>query len=201
MDMGDRSKNTLELIGPGGEELRNWFMMDTWCYEDAMYLIAGVIPVEVIPGTGYYKVEGRVLHNDEGECDERFARISQLKALWLSNPDNPFVAPPHVYFQWAAQKEIDIRWLSTARDAGYFRIPSADIPQEKPLAVRERNTLLKLVLGMAIKGYAFDTSSSKSSIPKEISDDLVRLGMDVSDDTVRKYLKEAIELVLPKKPL
>lgn len=68
---------------------------------------------------------------------------------------------------------------------------------DKPLAIRERDTLLKLVIGMAIKGYSHDPAASKSTAPKEIADDLTALGMTITDDTVRKYLKQAADNVLP----
>ena len=70
---------------------------------------------------------------------------------------------------------------------------------EKPLSNRERDTLLKLVIGMAVKGYSHNPAAAKSSAPKDIADDLASLGISVSDDTVRKYLKEAAEFVLPVK--
>lgn len=70
----------------------------------------------------------------------------------------------------------------------------------KPLAMRERDTLLKLAVGMAVAGYRYDPKAAKSTVPKEISDDLAKLGMVVSDETVRKYLKVAVETVLPANP-
>lgn len=71
---------------------------------------------------------------------------------------------------------------------------------DKPLGTTERATLLKLVIGMAIKGYNHDPAASKSTSPKEIADDLAALGMTITDDTVRKYLKQAALTVLPTKP-
>jgi hypothetical protein len=60
-------------------------------------------------------------------------------------------------------------------------------------ASRERQTLLKLVLGMAIKGYAHNPDAARTSTAAEISGDLEQLGISVSDDTIRKYLTEAKE--------
>lgn len=71
---------------------------------------------------------------------------------------------------------------------------------DKPLSTTERNTLLKLVIGMAVKGYSFDPAASRSATPKEIADDLAALGIAFTDDTVRKYLKQAANTVLPGKP-
>ena len=76
------------------------------------------------------------------------------------------------------------------------RVPTYD----KPLSTTERNTLLKLVIGMAIYGYNYDPASAKSTAPKGIADDLSILGISLSDDTVRKYLKEGANTVLPAKP-
>jgi hypothetical protein len=70
---------------------------------------------------------------------------------------------------------------------------------DKPFPIRERDSLLKLVIGMAIKGYTHDPAASKSNAPKEIADDLASLGMPITDDTVRKYLKQAADTVLPAK--
>jgi hypothetical protein len=69
----------------------------------------------------------------------------------------------------------------------------------QPLATRERDTLLKLVIGMAIKGYSYSPTALKSPTPKEIADDLAILDISVSDDTIRKYLKQATQTVLPAK--
>lgn len=84
-----------------------------------------------------------------------------------------------------------------------FEAISGDKPAtqatDKPLTTTERNTLLKLVIGMAMKGYSYDPAASKSTAVKEIADDLAKLGMPVTDDTVRKYLKGAVKTVLPGK--
>ena len=68
---------------------------------------------------------------------------------------------------------------------------------EKPLRTTERNNLLKLVIGMAVKGYSYDPAAKKSPTPKEIADDLAALEISIDPDTVRKYLKEAANTVLP----
>lgn len=70
----------------------------------------------------------------------------------------------------------------------------------KPMPTRERDTLLKLVIGMAIKGYRHDPAALRSTASKEIADDLAELGITITDDTVRKYLKQAADTALPAKP-
>ncbi len=66
---------------------------------------------------------------------------------------------------------------------------------EKPLGAKERDSLLKLVIGMAVKGYAYKPKAAKNAATKEIADDLRLMGLSLDEDTVRKYLVEARELL------
>ncbi len=71
---------------------------------------------------------------------------------------------------------------------------------EKPLITRERETALKLVIGMAIGGYGYEPTATRSSVAREISEDIVRAGLTLDEDTVRSWLKEARDNLLPAKP-
>lgn len=66
------------------------------------------------------------------------------------------------------------------------------------VSTRERSTLLKLVIGMAMEGYKYSPEAARSGAVTEIAGDLAKHGLDVSDDTVRKYLHEAAKTVLTK---
>lgn len=65
------------------------------------------------------------------------------------------------------------------------------------LSTSERNSLLKLVIGMAVRGYKYAPGASRSDVVPEIAKDLEEAGVRLEADTVRKYLKEAA-LLLPK---
>lgn len=65
------------------------------------------------------------------------------------------------------------------------------------LSKRETDSLLKLVIGMAVKGYAYDPSAKRNDATKEIADDLAELGISLDVDTVRKWLGLATE-ILPR---
>lgn len=60
---------------------------------------------------------------------------------------------------------------------------------------RERNSLLKLVLGLAIKGYRFNPEQARNSATAEIRSDLEELGIRMDDATILKYLTEARNVV------
>jgi hypothetical protein len=66
---------------------------------------------------------------------------------------------------------------------------------EKSLGTRERDSLLKLVIGMAVGGYGYDPAAKRSDQPQVIADDLARQGIPLDVDTVRKWLREAAGLL------
>lgn len=70
-------------------------------------------------------------------------------------------------------------------------------PKEKPLGQREGDTLRKLVIGLAMVAYAYDPKAARSEVTAEIASDLAERGLTISDDTVRKHLRESAELLPP----
>lgn len=68
---------------------------------------------------------------------------------------------------------------------------------DKPLATIERESLLKLVIGMAVKGYSYDPDAKKNTSVSDIAADLAVLGLQLDVDTIRKYLKQGAELLKP----
>lgn len=68
----------------------------------------------------------------------------------------------------------------------------------KAISTRERESLLKLIIGMAIGGYGYDPSQRRSEKVSEIAADLERAGVGLDVDTVRKWMKEASVLLPPK---
>ena len=61
-------------------------------------------------------------------------------------------------------------------------------PTRKPDS-REVNSLSTLVLAMAIDQYGFDPKAARSTVPKEIVELLASLGLELSQETVLKYLR------------
>lgn len=56
-------------------------------------------------------------------------------------------------------------------------------------------SLLILVATMAKAGYRYKPTDEKSTAPTEIVQDAIELGLFINEKTVRKWLKEAAELV------
>lgn len=85
----------------------------------------------------------------------------------------------------------------------------SDTSQKDPDAISEseRNTVLKLILGMAAAKYGFNHNSPRNAASGDnagsISADLESLSLKIDSDTVRKYLQEAADqysdiIVYPK---
>jgi hypothetical protein len=66
---------------------------------------------------------------------------------------------------------------------------------EKSLGTRERDSLLKLVIGMAVGCYRYNATAPRNERHAEIASDLARAGVPLDVDTIRKWLKEAANLL------
>ena len=69
---------------------------------------------------------------------------------------------------------------------------------DKRESPRQRDNMLKVIIGMAVKGYSYDPKAQRSDRIKEIVGDIEKCGLSLSDDTIRSYLREAAELLPPK---
>jgi hypothetical protein len=54
----------------------------------------------------------------------------------------------------------------------------------------EKKTVAKLIFTMAVDGYGYDPKQKKSPIPTEIMKAAAKADIPISEDTVRKWLKE-----------
>lgn len=66
---------------------------------------------------------------------------------------------------------------------------------KREMGTRERESLLKLVIGMAMGGYGFNPTMARNSATADIETDLTTRGIPLDSDTIRKYLNEAKALL------
>jgi len=127
----------------------------------------------------------------------------------------PVLISPAEFISWAEQTGValpqdlvdavrasagrieDRRSLAAERDELRKEVKrlKEEAARNKPLLTRERETYQKIILGMAIKGYAYNPTGGRSDKPREIADDLTDLQIQVCDDTVRQKLKDAFDTV------
>jgi hypothetical protein len=63
------------------------------------------------------------------------------------------------------------------------------------VGARERDSLFKMVIGMAIGAYRYNPKAARSEHPTEIAGDLAEAGVPLDPDTVRKWLKLAAQIL------
>lgn len=116
--------------------------------------------------------------------------------------------PPTEIIEWALHARVDppSALVEAARAQGRTLIEkhaketrdrddAATGDAEKPLGERERSTLLRIIIGMAIGGYGYNPDDKRSDAATTISSDLERFGLDGSAQTIRNKLHEARELL------
>ena len=194
-------------FGDDRAELRNWLIMDTWDYEAAIWLLAGVIPTQVYEGFGFHKFEGGLLGDEKSD---RIAQINSMTRLWLSNPTHPKKASPQFYFDWAERKGIYIYWLAAAKEWGHFKEGSVNQKQDhsdgevephiavpsdirsyedKPLKTYERKTLLTIIAALAKEAKISITVSNTGKAAGFIEGLTAELGARVSKRAIEEHLK------------
>jgi hypothetical protein len=107
----------------------------------------------------------------------------------------------HYRYRYIYLKEL----LITKNERDRFEQENEIARQSASQVTAERETLLKMLLGMAIAAYQFDpvakrntaTGSNRGSIAADLED----LGLAVDPDTIRKHLAEAIEHFADKLPV
>jgi hypothetical protein len=101
--------------------------------------------------------------------------------------------------QQYCEKEREIAILTQCRDDLVCRVSDLEWQvqqtEPKPLGTRERDSVMKLVIGMAIRGYGYNPLAARNKAIGEICSDLADLGIALDPDTVRKWLQEAAELL------
>lgn len=78
-----------------------------------------------------------------------------------------------------------------------FEGMKADVETPLPLNPSERKTMAKLIFTMAVDGYGYDPNQKKSPIPTEIMAAAAKVDIAITEDTVRKWLKEGASLRTP----
>ena len=121
-----------------------------------------------------------------GEYIRRLELITRaVKAEQLSDP-----ITPKTFARWADKTQIqipdDLRCQATSTDQ-----------MQQSAREMERDSLLKMILGMAIAKYGYVPGANRNTATGEnrgsITSDLQIQGLNLDRDTIRRHLKKAVE--------
>lgn len=85
--------------------------------------------------------------------------------------------------------------FATALDIEPKSVKPEDGGGQKRSHKREIDSISQLFVAMAIEYYGYDPRSARSPIPKEIANLCADLGIDLTDETVRKYLRRGAQFI------
>lgn len=162
-----------------------WARMEYWTNQEACCLSIGFNPQEV---NGSFRFSSK--DSPEGYY---YSRLEMIKR-WSDVEGRGTGHSPAEFCEWALKKGIEVNTglLQAVADATKIA-PAKDSAlageNERRFENREKSSLATLVVAMAIDAYGYDPLAARSPIPKEIQSIADRLGLEISLDTIRKYLK------------
>ncbi len=183
-----------------------WAKQPTWTGRDAAALFCGLNPERVLTADGMVLRDGerfRSKLSGMGSTIERGLNAGEVSRR----------CAPSRWVDWALMRGIPIQtglieivreWdrSTDPRDeeieqlrGEVTRLRESPSAPAKAVGTRERESMLKLILGMAIGGYAYNPSTGRNTAIKDIETDLATNGLSLSDDTIRTYLQEASTLL------
>lgn len=130
---------------------------------------------------------------------EYFERLELLIAANRSGRLTEDSTPPEI-LEWFEKQEFSMPegFVDATRRFQYDEIETQTQPSEDSLSDRERETLLKIVAAMSIKGYRFNPEAARNPATKDIQDDLELLGIGLDQKTILKWLRESAKLISPE---
>ncbi len=107
------------------------------------------------------------------------------------------VAARH-FFLWAEANELEMPpEFRPSRHDDNWPNSSGDSERTKPAKPdkREIDTIAQLFTAIAIDSYGYDPTAKRGPIPKEIADLAAKMGLKISTDTVRTYLRRGAAFI------
>ena len=119
-----------------------------------------------------------------------FKRKEQIDRNFYLSYHNQKVSFEELY-KWVKLIELEVpkEFLTSFQRIANRSKNQGDAIKPERFDNREKASLAQLLTALAISEYGFVPSDARSPIPKEIQDMCAKLGLEISDDTIRKYLK------------
>lgn len=171
-----------------------WVRKSIWTPEEAALLAAGKDPSPEIIDYLRNMHEFQVKESDFAASHFTTMSLlhSAIEAKEISTPGTPLE-----FLNWFEKVKFHV---SEELMEGVLEIhaPERTIQEDKLAAEflpRERETLLKLVAAMAVKGYRFDPEAQRNQATADIQNDLDQLGISLDQKTILKWIREACVLI------
>ncbi len=180
-------------------EHKFWARKSIWHPDEAALLSLGFIPTQKVI-SALQKLDARsfLVCPLLKEFRERADLIVEANRSGQLGSDGD----PSDLLEWFKRLEFELPdglEKTVLRFHGLETSQPQSVARENQYNDREKDTLLKLVAGMAVRGYSFDPKSSRNAATKDIQSDLDFLGIGLDQKTILKWLREAIALLPDEK--
>ena len=172
-----------------------WVKLATWEIYQATALLLGRRPDDI---------DITAIENHSHDCifAKKYVNLFRLIENWHWKPELPRTSGPREFLAWAKKFQVSVpEGLSSAFEEVHTLenmerdVELNDLPaRSKSAATKERNSILKLVLGIAKAQYGYDPNPARSSTTTQICEDLDSVGLSLDPQTIRKILKEAADI-------
>ncbi|MCI5060200.1 MAG: hypothetical protein MRY79_03910 [Alphaproteobacteria bacterium] len=165
-----------------------WSKMAYWEINEAIFLTYGVCPKSDYNPPKEYDKNASPLAKEIRSLGDIARRAKRAKEL-------TYPVKPTKYIEWLNKININIpeQLEGLIQEKRTQPAQNPDIP--KPLHTKERESLLKLVICLAIEGYRYDPKAMRNDAVQEIARDLEKYEIPLNPDTIRKYLKDGAEIL------
>lgn len=210
-DIAEPEDSLVDCEGPLPEpDFLLWARLSQWSIEDARFLAAGLDPMakKVLPSSRDWPEDIKAKMNEVQFFIQRGLDAGEIRGR---------VAPTE-FLDWCQRRHIEVPnglkaavenrssreqtscAAMQAAEMADLRATNARLREELAAALADidtnsRESLIRLVAGMAISKYGYDLSKGKNKAVAMIESDLSKLGIGLHPDTIRKWIKMGAEVV------
>ncbi len=177
-----------------------WAQLPIWSASEVVALSLNRNPDKIV------KSEWRNSSRNRTWLEEQYTKRERLVSRAILSLILQKRIKPEAFLEWADSISLSVpRELRQAIPKSLPVQPEEKLatmapPNRQELKTSERNSLLKLILGMALEQYDYNPIAQRSTATTQIQSDLAEHGITMSEDTVRKYLKEATDKFWERQP-
>ena len=167
-----------------------WTKMPQFDLGELTCLSVGICPTEFSTTKLYELSLSKERHKFSAEIKYLVLRFELFKRNFDPYERNAATSPDK-FIEWVDQFQEDVHpdFLRPLRAFQLKQDMATDAPTIGKLDKREVDTIAQLFTALAIDYLGYKPRQPRSPIPKEIANLAASMGMTVTDETVRKYLR------------
>ena len=180
-----------------------WSKMNHLGINEALWLSVGLEPVDDFQKTLYVEPGAEDNRTDEAVF---MSRRRELFVRALFNSRNPTEYKASTILDWIGRVHLEIHPSFREILDGMYSAEISSTPLSSALGngaakrydKREIDSIAQLFTAMAIEQFGYDPTAKRSPTVKEIQDLAASLGITMSDDTIRHYLRHGAKFIDPE---